>query len=317
MNTHRKTWAVGAIATALGLAGACGGSQVGRPPAGKGQLAVDLVDAPNPAVQEIWVTVASVRAHLAGSGWVTISDPAKMPLKLDLLKLQNASVPLGLANMPPGTVTQLRLLVAAEGNRVLVGGVEAPLKVPSGFESGIKILGPWQVSACSRSSVTLDFDGKRSIQTHPTGSGDEWILRPVIRVRASSLSEVGCGDASDAGTDGGGEVPLVPPGGACALGSECFSGTCTANVCAGGATGAPCQAATDCLSDSCGQDATCSAPPAAVGAGGPCTDASGCLSNVCNEGTCMPGDQGAVCKLPADCVSSSCTQGYCAPLPAL
>jgi hypothetical protein len=319
MNAHRKTCLAAGFTAALGFIIACGGSQqqASRPPVGKGQLAIELVDAPSTDVQEIWVNVTSVRAHAAGTGWVTISDATMMPVKLDLLKLQSASLPLGLANLPPGTVTQIRLLVAADGNEVLVAGSKLPLKVPSGFESGIKIHGPWDIVACSRSTVTLDFDGKKSIQTHPTGSGQEWILRPVIRARPTVTADVGCGE-TDGGTGEGGDLPpvLVPAGGACTLGSECFSGTCSASVCTAGGAGAPCQVATDCSSNLCGEDATCAAPPAAAGAGGACTIAAGCLSNACIEGLCGPGDQGAVCSVNADCMSTSCSQGFCAPLAA-
>ncbi|MFL5273848.1 MAG: hypothetical protein ACJ79E_17460, partial [Anaeromyxobacteraceae bacterium] len=167
-------------------------------------------------------------------------------------------------------------------------------------------------------SVTIDFDGKKSIQTHPTGSGEEWILRPVIRVRATAQDDVGCG--GDTGGTGGEQPPvLVPAGGACTANPECFSGSCVQNFCAGGANGAPCHASTDCLSNVCGEDATCAAPPDAAGAGASCVDDSGCLSNACVGGVCDPGDQGAVCKSETDCRAGllSCNQGSCEPLAAL
>ena len=30
--------------------------------------------------------------------------------------------------------------------------------------------------------ILLDFDAEKSIEVHPTGGGDEYILRPVITV---------------------------------------------------------------------------------------------------------------------------------------
>ncbi|MFL5272679.1 MAG: DUF4382 domain-containing protein [Anaeromyxobacteraceae bacterium] len=351
MNTHLKTCTVAGITAALGLAVACGSStntqQVVKPPLGQGQLAVTLASTQSAApisgahgteVKEIWVTVTSVRAHSVGTGWVTISDATKMPFQLDLMTLKGASLPLGLVDLPPGTITQVRLLVEKDTNHVVLpDGTSVALKVPSGYESGIKIHGPWEIAACSRASVTLDFDGKKSIQVHPTGTGDEWILRPVIRVKATANDDVGCG-APDAGTDGGTDggddgtvvpLPPVPTGGTCAQNGECYSGVCSATfVCAAGANGAPCHAASDCQSAACGGDGVCTPPATAVGAGAGCTADSGCLSGVCSgtDGakTCAAGEQGAPCAVALDCASGSCSEGtdtsgnhFCEPPPAL
>jgi len=121
MNPHRPFLAVFVLASALALAVACSSATGPKPPAGQGQLAISLVDAPNPAVDEIHVNISRVTAHSTSAGWVTVStfDP---PLGVDLLKLTSAAAPLGFANLPPGTVTQVRLLVAADGNYVLTGG---------------------------------------------------------------------------------------------------------------------------------------------------------------------------------------------------
>ena len=91
----RRTWFPSAVAVVVALAAvlACSAERTGR-----GQLAVELVDAPNPAVDEIWVTVTQVRVHEAGSGWTTIT-PAQ-PLAVDLLKLQTYAAPLGVVDLP-------------------------------------------------------------------------------------------------------------------------------------------------------------------------------------------------------------------------
>ena len=63
------------------------------------------------------------------------------------------------------------------------------------------------MSACSKHTVTLDFDGKNSIAYHETGGPNpEWILRPVIRVKAEADEAESCsadGGTSDSGTPGG------------------------------------------------------------------------------------------------------------------
>jgi len=313
MNPHRPSLAVLAPAV-LALAVACSSPTGPKPPTGQGQLAISLVDAPNPAVDEIHVNISRVTAHSTSAGWVTVSnfDP---PLAVDLLKLTSAAASLGFANLPPGTVTQVRLLVAVDGNYVLTAGKQVPLKVPSGYESGIKINGPFEIAACARASVTLDFDGKKSIAYHPTGTGDEWILRPVIRVRSHGRDEVGCDGTPGAGSDDG-EPPQEGGGSTCsATGTECLSGVCSENSCAPGGPAAPCRQDSDCASNSCvgqGENPGTCAPAGAGGYGAPCTTGVECLSNACSSGACGPGAQGTPCNVVQDCqeglscVSSSC-----------
>ena len=63
------------------------------------------------------------------------------------------------------------------------------------------------MSACSKHTVTLDFDGKNSIAYHETGGPNaEWILRPVMRVKAEADEAESCsadGGTGDSGTPGG------------------------------------------------------------------------------------------------------------------
>src|SRR5512134_292864 len=145
-----------ALAILVALVAAC--SQ--RTETGPGQLSVALA-APRsstgnaslstaPAVNGVIVTVVKVRAHAASAGWVEVSD---VPVEVDLLNLPAATVDLGLASLPPGKVTQIRLLVGETGNRVVTGDGEFPLVVPSGMESGIKIHGPWNVSSCDETAL--------------------------------------------------------------------------------------------------------------------------------------------------------------------
>ena len=76
---------------------------------------------------------------------------------------------------------------------VLVDDSQAPLKVPSGTSSGVKLKGPFTVSACNKHTLIIDFDGKNSIEYHETGGPTpEWILRPVIHVKAEADEAESC-----------------------------------------------------------------------------------------------------------------------------
>jgi len=286
-------------------------------PGGSGQLRVSMMDGPNPAVEQIWVNVTRVRAHSEAGGWFTVSTT---PLRVDLLTLKDRAVELGLASLPAGRITQIRLIVSRDGNTVVTGGVEVPLFVPSGAQSGIKIKGPWVVDACTETAVLLDFDGKKSIWYHPTGQGDRWILRPVIRtVRATQgpgscepppptcdpeLCASGlCDPATDACAPGGAGTP-------CTLDEECLSGACFEDACMPGGAGVPCREDRDCEVGTCGTDGLCT--PEGAPAGAPCTEGVECLSGTCDEGSCAPGGQGAPCTGSADCATGfACVDGAC------
>jgi hypothetical protein len=345
MNAQRVR-TVGLVCFGLGLVMACqaqrssssaagaddssAGPSSGAAPSGMGQLAIDLVDAPNPQVDQIWVNVTEVTAHSTSAGWVTVSTT---PVKVDLLELQSSAVALGLVTLPPGTITQVRLVVTEDGNYVVTGGQQVPLKVPSGSESGIKVKGPWEIAACAQTALTLDFDGKKSIWTHPTGQGDEWILRPVIRVRKVDSVPVGC---MDGGGEAGGSDGGVPT--ACSESAPCPEGkACVAGVCQGGA-GSPCVVGGECLSTVCdptqrcgigGPGTACAAPADCVsatctagvcapgGPGTPCTTGNDCAAGTCAlDGTCGPGAAGGTghpCQANTECLSNACTAGVCAP----
>lgn len=245
---------------------------------GPGQLSVSLTGARSPAagvepaakppaLEAIWVDITLVRAHSAESGWTTLDTD---PVRVNLLAIADAGVDLGLADLPAGKVTQLRLLVDPDGNNVVVteGGLELPLVVPSGSQSGIKIHGPWDVDSCEETSVTLELDGHRAVWAHPTGSGEEWILRPVIR----AVAEQGPGTCEE------------PP--AACVPAQCPSGLCepAGDRCAPGGAGTPCSSDDDCLSNAC-VEASC----APGGEDAPCRDPDDCSEGLsCVESSCTP-----------------------------
>jgi hypothetical protein len=278
--------------------------------------------------------VTKVTAHSTAEGWITVANPGD-PMTIDLLQLKTSADALGLGaiDVQEGKITQIRLYVTAEGNWVHLTGTGAdahvPLVVPSGVQSGIKIVGQFDVVACSSTAVTLDFDGEHSIQTHPTGHDDQWILRPVVRVKEAVTTPVGCADTSTGG-DGSscdaatpcpaGQVcssgtcttgATVPAGGSCSVDEECLSASCAAQICAVGGPGSPCQASADCTTGVC-DGGTCGGGSPA---GATCDTNDDCASHECS-GTCQPGNLGDPCSVDPDCQEGlMCDQGLCAGLP--
>jgi hypothetical protein len=178
------------------MMGSCGGGDEGS--GRTGRMEIRLVDAPADEVKEIVVTITKVTAHGPGTGWLTLAEETHT---VDLLKLQHGAFQtLGVKELPAARLTQFRLYVKESGPNYVTtpDGKQHPLKVPSGPQSGIKWRGGFDWPACANGNVTFDFDGKKSIHVHPRGggAGDEWILRPVIRVKSVEYDTSGCPETS-------------------------------------------------------------------------------------------------------------------------
>ncbi|MFZ5440189.1 MAG: DUF4382 domain-containing protein [Myxococcota bacterium] len=175
-----------------------------------GRFQVKLVDAPADGVSRVTVTIKEVMVDLPDAGLATL---AQGPLTVDLLTLQNgAFLDLGGLSLPEGEVSQLRFRVDGAGPNELgfSDGGTAPLTIPSGEQSGIKLPGPFQVRACATTRLTVDFDARQSLQVTGAGNSGRFLLRPVVFVKAVESTpdacaapevDAGLSDAPDAGAD--------------------------------------------------------------------------------------------------------------------
>jgi len=151
-----------------------------------GTINMRMTDAPAD-VDAINLVIRGVSIHRGEGdeegGWETLRTDT---MDVDLFTLRNG-VFLDLANgrVPAGVYTQIRLLLD-EGSTIVVDGVTYPLVIPSGLQSGYKIIGSYNVPADGLLDLALDFDAARSV--HQTGSGT-WILRPTVK--AMPFSTVG------------------------------------------------------------------------------------------------------------------------------
>ncbi|MEP7027044.1 MAG: DUF4382 domain-containing protein [Candidatus Eisenbacteria bacterium] len=160
---------------------------------GFGTMNVRMTDAPG-AFDHVNLVVTQVSAHLAGaaaadsdsagsnSGWITLSSEA---VTYDLLTLQNGVfVTIGTGRIPAGHYTQIRLKLGA-GSTVVVDGVTYPLTVPSGLQTGLKLVGSFDVPANGLLDVALDFDAARSVIQNGAGL---YHLKPTVRVMPFSTA---------------------------------------------------------------------------------------------------------------------------------
>ncbi len=172
----------------------CSDSQ--SPGTATGTLRVHLVDAPPfiGTVESLEVVFAEVRVHRSDraenedGGWITVL-PGTLPIAertFDLLRLvDGVFVTLGEVELTAGTYTQVRIMLVSA--TLTIDGSPQNLFIPSGFQSGIKLVGTFTINPDAITDLTVDFDVARSLHEAPPGSGN-FILRPTIRLVQTVLS---------------------------------------------------------------------------------------------------------------------------------
>lgn len=146
---------------------------------GNGRMKIYLVDSPS-SFDSVIICVTSVEVHKADgdstSGWLTINDSLRY---FDLLLLRNgASAVLGDTSLAAGHYTQIRLIIG-DGSYVVDGGIKHDLEIPSGSQTGIKLIHQFTIESGKVYELLLDFNVEKSIVI--TGTG-QYQLKPTIRV---------------------------------------------------------------------------------------------------------------------------------------
>ena len=139
---------------------------------------VHLVDGPIAGYQEINVHIQSVEISGNG-GWITLGSPNKTINLLNLVGGVDETLAAG-ATLPAGHYGQMRLLLGPGNTVKLSDGTIQPLTVPSGLQSGIKLVVSFDVAAGTTKDVWIDFDAAHSIQVVQAGASGQYILRPTV-----------------------------------------------------------------------------------------------------------------------------------------
>jgi hypothetical protein len=167
--------------TALGL-GACGG---GSGVSDTGQMKLAVADAPADGAQAVVVKFTGIELTADSGKPVQITFP--QPKSIDLLNQSGtASAVLFDQPIPTGSYGQIRLMVVADGDPgnsyiMLSDGTMHGLQVPSGFETGLKLVSGFTVSSSGVVDYTIDFDLRKAI-TCPPGQSPACILKPTERL---------------------------------------------------------------------------------------------------------------------------------------
>jgi hypothetical protein len=189
-----------------------------------GTLSLSLTDAPASVDCSggVYVTITEIRAHTGvegtgdevaedDAGWVTVATPNKT---YNLLELTNCNwVELGIAELETGHYTQMRLYLDDPNYVVDSSGVDMDLTVPSGYQTGIKLVKGFDIEKDKTTELMLDFDALKSIVKE--ASSGKLILNPTIKVLNAGSAPVVTGtiykNVEDAVTH---EVTQVPVPGA-------------------------------------------------------------------------------------------------------
>jgi hypothetical protein len=150
-----------------------------------GRIKMYLVDSPA-TFDSVIICVTGVEVHKSGndstSGWFVINDSTRY---FDLLLLANgASAVLGDTSLPAGQYTQIRLIIGA-GSYVIDQGVKHDLEIPSGSQTGLKLIHQFTIEEGNLYELILDFNVEKSIVI--TGNG-KYKLKPTIRVMPVVIS---------------------------------------------------------------------------------------------------------------------------------
>jgi len=178
----------------------CGGSSDGTQ---MGRLSLAVSDGPVPDAEEVCITFNEIELKRSGDESIVIElDP---PRRVDLLSVQgmNAAPLLVAEELPAGDYQWMRLGVDAvrganggDDDIAADGDCEGPgsyirtqslgpdpynLYVPSGANTGLKLIGGFTVPVNDTANFTAEFDLMKSV-TAPDGLSPDVILRPTIRL---------------------------------------------------------------------------------------------------------------------------------------
>ena len=166
---------------ATAFAAGCGSSAT---KSGTGTVRVSLTDAPADFDSVILVIreVAVHREGADGTGWTSFVPDSS---RYDLLRLTNGVFAgLGEVLVDAGHYTQVRLLLDP-GSYVVENGVRRDLIIPSGLQTGLKLVGEFDVQPGMTVDLGIDFNAAHSFVE--TGSG-KLMLKPTVKVHVLNLT---------------------------------------------------------------------------------------------------------------------------------
>ena len=164
------------------LLGSCGGGGSGS--TSMSTLNLGLTDASVSGVSNVWIRFTGVEVKPAGGNPIDFTfSPAK---NFDLLTLQGGTTATFLngATIPAGQYEWVRLMVDTSAGAsfvMLSSGQQHDLTIPSGAETGLKLIHGFTMPVGGTASFTVDFVLSKSLIA-PQGLSPDYLLKPVLRL---------------------------------------------------------------------------------------------------------------------------------------
>ena len=178
---------------------ACDGGGGGSSSGEVGTVSMSLTDAMSNEFNAVCVTINDVQVHMQGNGngnnsWQSVGAP-NLPKTFNLYDLTNGvREEIGIADLKTGPYTQMRLIIGTVpddginelsqahpyANYVIdIDDDYQELKIPSGINTGIKIVHGFEISPNTTTELILDFNAEKSVIV--AGDSGIWHLKPTIK----------------------------------------------------------------------------------------------------------------------------------------
>ncbi|MBA7701451.1 hypothetical protein ES703_110189 [subsurface metagenome] len=178
---------------------------------GKGRLKIYLTDSSEDykagdaeSYLAVNITISEIKVHFAGDDdndegewieWVLAK-----PSEYNLIELKDVFVLLSEGELASGKYTQIRLFVTeasvsveiektGEDSKLIEVADEVPpdtidVEIPSAYQTGLKLIYPFEINDGQTTKLTIDFDAEKSIIKTDNG---EYKLKPTIKVTSQLL----------------------------------------------------------------------------------------------------------------------------------
>jgi hypothetical protein len=181
MRARHNKLAYPILACASALFAGCNGDDMNVQP--MSTLRLDITDAPLATATKVWLQFTGVEVKAVGSSAQSFMFTA--PKGFDLLTLQNgnAATLLGDTAVPAGEYEWVRLILdpAVGSSYVIDLSGQHDLRIPSGAETGLKLVRGFTMPAGGRADFTIDFVLQKSIIA-PPGQSPDYKMKPVLRM---------------------------------------------------------------------------------------------------------------------------------------
>ncbi len=216
-----KTFGMGLLFMGSMALLACGGGGGGGSSSGEvGTVSMSLTDAMSNRFNAVYVTINDVQVHMKGksngnNSWHSVSAP-NLPKTFNLYNLTNGvREEIGLADLAIGPYTQMRLIIGTMPDDSVNELIEAhpyanyvidtddnyqELKIPSGINTGIKIVHGFTISTDQTTELILDFNAEKSVIV--AGNSGIWHLKPTIKVGSTEELSIIRGRVTTDGIEG-------------------------------------------------------------------------------------------------------------------